>query len=189
MATWGLAEAKAHFSEVVAKAMTEGPQEVSKGGKDAVVIVSKAEWERKTTKKYANAAEFFLQSPLRGSGLKLERRATSGIREVERLSYLLDTDALSQTSKHRPAGGVLAWLGTVRHESIFLSVDYVHESCVKRIQLLPQGRRRESLDEWLLNDDSLTLMKVAFCRSRRRSRIWLKSHQVRRRSEKDIPSS
>ena len=73
MGTWGLAEAKAHFSEVVAKAMTEGPQEVSKGGKDAVVIVSKAEWDRKTKKKYANAAEFFLQSPLRGSGLKLER--------------------------------------------------------------------------------------------------------------------
>jgi len=82
MGSWGLAEAKAHFSEVVAKAMTEGPQEVSKGGKDAVVIVSKAEWEKKTKKKYANAAEFFLQSPLRGSGLKLERMR-GGIREVE----------------------------------------------------------------------------------------------------------
>lgn len=58
MASWGLAEAKAHFSEVVMKAMTEGPQEVSKGGKDAVVIVSKAEWDKKTKKKYANAAEF-----------------------------------------------------------------------------------------------------------------------------------
>ena len=74
MGTWGLAEAKSKFSTVVAKAMTEGPQEVTKGGKDAVVIVSKAEWDRRTRKKkYANAAEFFLQSPLRGSGLKLER--------------------------------------------------------------------------------------------------------------------
>lgn len=74
MGTWGLAEAKAQFSTVVAKAMTEGPQEVTKGGKDAVVVVSKAEWDRKTKKKkYPNAAEFFLQSPLRGSGLKLER--------------------------------------------------------------------------------------------------------------------
>ena len=83
MGTWGLAEAKAKFSTVVAKAMTEGPQEVTKGGKDAVVIVSKVEWDRKTGKKnYANAAEFFLQSPLRGSGLKLERMR-GGLREAK----------------------------------------------------------------------------------------------------------
>ena len=81
MGRWGLAEAKAQFSEVVARAMTEGPQEVTKGGKDAVVIVSKAEWERKT-RRYRSAADFFLESPLRGSGLKLERMRGE-MREVE----------------------------------------------------------------------------------------------------------
>ncbi len=75
MGTWGVAQAKAQFSEVIEKAMTEGPQEVTKGGKDAVMIVSKKEWlERsKPVKPVQNMAEFLLNSPLRGSGLKIER--------------------------------------------------------------------------------------------------------------------
>lgn len=75
MGTWGVAQAKAQFSEVIAKAMTEGPQEVTKGGKDAVVIVSKKEWLERTEqlKPKQNMAEFLLNSPLRGSGLKIER--------------------------------------------------------------------------------------------------------------------
>lgn len=72
MASWGVAEAKAQFSEVVAKAMTEGPQEITRNGKDAVVLVSKAEWERKK-KPRLNPAEFFMNSPLRDSGIKLGR--------------------------------------------------------------------------------------------------------------------
>jgi len=67
------------------------------------------------------------------------------------VSYLLDTDSISQTSKDRPAGGVLGWLGTVSHESVFLSVITLAE-LRRGIQLLPQGKRREALDEWLLND-------------------------------------
>jgi prevent-host-death family protein len=81
MVTWGVAQAKAQFSEVIEKAMTEGPQEVTKGGKDAVVIVSKREWLKKkaTTSSSAtsgeakrSAADFWLNSPLRGSGMKLK---------------------------------------------------------------------------------------------------------------------
>ncbi|HEY0307932.1 MAG TPA: type II toxin-antitoxin system Phd/YefM family antitoxin [Acidobacteriaceae bacterium] len=72
MSSWGVAEAKAQFSEVVNKAMTEGPQEITRHGKDAVVLVSKAEWERRKRPRQ-NAAEFFMNSPLRGSGLKIER--------------------------------------------------------------------------------------------------------------------
>jgi hypothetical protein len=55
--------------------MTEGPQEITKSGKDAVVIVSKKEWlERaKPIKPVQTMAEFLLNSPLRGSGLKIER--------------------------------------------------------------------------------------------------------------------
>jgi antitoxin Phd len=43
---WSLARAKAKFSEVVERALTEGPQHVSRNGKPAAVIVSEAEWER-----------------------------------------------------------------------------------------------------------------------------------------------
>jgi antitoxin Phd len=43
---WSLAEAKAKFSEVVEKALTCGPQHVTRNGKLAAVVVSEAEWER-----------------------------------------------------------------------------------------------------------------------------------------------
>src|SRR5580700_2325716 len=74
MGTWGIAEAKAHFSDVVAKAMTEGPQEITKGGKEAVVLVSKKEWDARAKPKQS-MAEFLLNSPLRGSGVKIPRRS------------------------------------------------------------------------------------------------------------------
>ena len=45
--TWGAAEAKAKFSEVMEKAQTEGPQHITKNGKDAVVIVSANDWGTK----------------------------------------------------------------------------------------------------------------------------------------------
>ena len=44
---WKLAEAKNKFSEVVKRALTEGPQRVTRRG-DAVVIVSEADYERLT---------------------------------------------------------------------------------------------------------------------------------------------
>ncbi len=71
-ATWTVAEAKAKFSEVVQKAETEGPQRITRRGEEAVVVVSKKEWERKTKRK-GTLLEFFANSPLRGSGIKIER--------------------------------------------------------------------------------------------------------------------
>jgi prevent-host-death family protein len=44
--TWSLAEAKAKFSEVVERARTEGPQHLTKNGKDAAVLVSAEEYRR-----------------------------------------------------------------------------------------------------------------------------------------------
>ena len=86
MGTWGLASAKAQFSEVVAKAMTEGPQEITRSGKDAVVVVSKKEWEERArlqpAKPSESLAEFLMNSPLRGSGLKI-RRIRGKLRKVD----------------------------------------------------------------------------------------------------------
>ena len=45
MATWALHDAKARFSELVDRALTEGPQEVTRHGRDAVVVVAKAEFD------------------------------------------------------------------------------------------------------------------------------------------------
>jgi prevent-host-death family protein len=79
--TWTVAEAKAKFSEIVDKATKNGPQTITKNGRTAVVVVSAVEWERKT-RRPGNLAEFFAESPLRGSGLKA-RRKKDGPREVD----------------------------------------------------------------------------------------------------------
>jgi len=69
---WTVAEAKAKFSEVIERAMSEGPQTITRKGRTAAVIVGAEEWERKTHRA-GNLAEFLAASPLRGSGLKLRR--------------------------------------------------------------------------------------------------------------------
>lgn len=43
---WQLQDAKARFSEVVDRAIREGPQVVTRRGRDAVVIIDAAEFER-----------------------------------------------------------------------------------------------------------------------------------------------
>jgi len=45
---WSLAEAKNRFSEVVKRALSEGPQRVSRRGDDAVVVVAQDEYDRLT---------------------------------------------------------------------------------------------------------------------------------------------
>jgi prevent-host-death family protein len=78
---WAVAEAKARFSEVIDRALSEGPQTITRKGREAVVVVSAAEWKRKTKRK-GNLAEFFLASPLRGSGIKIQR-IKDGPREID----------------------------------------------------------------------------------------------------------
>jgi len=70
--TWTVAEAKAKFSEIIERAMADGPQTITRNGRTAAVIVGADEWQRKT-KRVGNLAEFFAQSPLRESGLKMRR--------------------------------------------------------------------------------------------------------------------
>jgi prevent-host-death family protein len=70
---WPVADAKAHFSEMIDRALSEGPQVVTRKGRRTVVVVPVEEWERRS-KRQGNLAEFFASSPLRGSQLKVERR-------------------------------------------------------------------------------------------------------------------
>jgi prevent-host-death family protein len=79
--SWTVAEAKAKLSEVIDHAQAEGPQVITRNGRTAVVLVSFDEWERKTKRK-GNLAEFFAASPLRDSGLIIER-ASDKPREIE----------------------------------------------------------------------------------------------------------
>jgi len=69
---WTVAEAKAKFSEIIERAMSEGPQTITRHGRTAAVVVAAEEWQRKTAR-VGNLAEFFAASPLRGSGLRMRR--------------------------------------------------------------------------------------------------------------------
>jgi prevent-host-death family protein len=71
--TWTIAAAKAKLSEVIELARSRGPQTITRHGRTAAVIVAADEWERKT-RRTGNLAEFFADSPLRASGLKVRRR-------------------------------------------------------------------------------------------------------------------
>ncbi len=78
---WTVATAKARFSEVIDRALADGPQVITRRGHRSVVIVSAEEWERKASRR-GNLAEFFAASPLRDSDLVIER-GTDSSREFE----------------------------------------------------------------------------------------------------------
>jgi prevent-host-death family protein len=77
---WTVAEAKAKFSEIIERAMSEGPQTITRNGRTAAVVVGAEEWQRKT-KRAGNLAEFLAGSPLRGSNLKV-RRLKAPLRKI-----------------------------------------------------------------------------------------------------------
>jgi prevent-host-death family protein len=72
MPSWKVAEAKARFSELIDKALQEGAQEITRHGKRTVVVVSAKEWDRRATRQQS-LVEFLDRSPLRGSGLDIDR--------------------------------------------------------------------------------------------------------------------
>ena len=78
---WTVAEAKAKFSEIVERAMSEGPQTITRHGHEAVVVVGADEWQRKT-RRVGTLVEFFAASPLRGAGLKI-RRSKDRARKID----------------------------------------------------------------------------------------------------------
>lgn len=80
-ARWQLQEAKNRFSEVVERAIKDGPQTVTKHGKDAVVIVSAEQFRRgaeTATRQSESLAEFLLHSPLSGTRLRIRRSRDTG---------------------------------------------------------------------------------------------------------------
>jgi prevent-host-death family protein len=77
---WTVAQAKAKFSEVIDKARSLGPQTITRNGRKAAVVVAVDEWERKT-RRQGSLADFFASSPLRRSGLKIDR-LRGGVRKA-----------------------------------------------------------------------------------------------------------
>ncbi|PXX63849.1 prevent-host-death family protein [Nocardia tenerifensis] len=72
---WPLADAKARLSELIETVEREGPQVISKHGREVAVVVAIDEWRRRNARQ-GSLAEFFADSPLRDSGLVVERERT-----------------------------------------------------------------------------------------------------------------
>jgi prevent-host-death family protein len=71
-ATWSVADAKARLSQVVDRAINDGPQAITRRGREVVIVVSAEEWHRKSSRT-GSLAGFLAVSPLRDSGLDTER--------------------------------------------------------------------------------------------------------------------
>ncbi|MGB9032092.1 MAG: type II toxin-antitoxin system VapC family toxin [Acidobacteriaceae bacterium] len=67
------------------------------------------------------------------------------------MSFLLDTNVLSEPTRPRPDPGVLAWLASVDEDDVFICAITIAE-IRKGIQRLSPGRKRTRLDEWLEHD-------------------------------------
>jgi predicted nucleic acid-binding protein len=67
------------------------------------------------------------------------------------VSYLLDTNVVSEWTRPRPDPAVVAFLAATNEDLVFLSVITLGE-LRRGVDRLPAGRRRAALDEWLEND-------------------------------------
>ena len=76
---WQLAEAKNRLSEVVSKALGEGPQRITRRG-EAVIVVSEAEYMRLTGER-VGFVDYLMSGPSL-EGVEFERDSTP-MREVE----------------------------------------------------------------------------------------------------------
>jgi prevent-host-death family protein len=75
---WQLQEAKARFSEVVTRALQEGPQTVTRRGREAVVIVAADSFRRSRSTR--RPREFFRKGPfLDGVVVARNRSGSRGV--------------------------------------------------------------------------------------------------------------
>ncbi|MFY9801565.1 MAG: type II toxin-antitoxin system prevent-host-death family antitoxin [Candidatus Acidiferrales bacterium] len=83
-ASWQLQAAKARFSELFRRARSEGPQLITRQGKEGVVMISDEQYEQLVGKAHQpeGLLQFFRESPLVGLELNFERDKDEG-REIE----------------------------------------------------------------------------------------------------------
>lgn len=77
---WQLQTAKARFSEVFRLARTQGPQLITRQGKDGVVMLPVEQFDQLVirSRQPKNLVQFFRESPLAGIELDLERNQDTG---------------------------------------------------------------------------------------------------------------
>ena len=67
------------------------------------------------------------------------------------MSFLLDTNVVSEWARPRPEPNVIAWLASVDEDAVFMSVVSFAE-LRHGVERLPGGPRRERLAAWIADD-------------------------------------
>ncbi|MGB8012721.1 MAG: type II toxin-antitoxin system VapC family toxin [Terriglobales bacterium] len=67
------------------------------------------------------------------------------------MSFLLDTNAVSEWVKPRPNPGLIGWMESADEDRIFLSVISLAELRYG-VERMPAGRRRVRLEQWLRHE-------------------------------------
>lgn len=82
--SWQVQVAKARFSEVFRLARTEGPQRITRQGRDGVIMLAEETYMQLAarSRQPKSLVQFFRDSPLMGLDLDLERSRDTG-REIE----------------------------------------------------------------------------------------------------------
>jgi predicted nucleic acid-binding protein len=67
------------------------------------------------------------------------------------VSFLLDTNVVSEWVRPRPDRNVVSWMADVDEDRVFISVVCFAE-LRRGVELMPTGRRRERLAQWLAEE-------------------------------------
>ncbi len=82
MTSWQLQEAKNKLSELIDRAISEGPQIITRHGIAIAVVMPFANY-KKLTAPQQRLGDFFLSSPLRNSELNLDRNPSTSLRTLD----------------------------------------------------------------------------------------------------------
>jgi len=139
---WKLADAKNKLSEVIRRALEEGPQRIERR-KDAVVVVAADEFDRLTGRK-PGTAEFLMAGPDL-SELDLERDRTP-MRNFEARGSCSTPASSPDSAGRRGTQGRRFYLarstvGAIDHADIHVSIVTMGE-IAKGVALLPTVQRR-----------------------------------------------
>lgn len=80
--TWQLQEAKNKLSKVVANALSDGPQVITRRGQEVAIVISFAEYQQLLASREPLSV-FFRCSPLAGVDLDLERDRSAARAGIE----------------------------------------------------------------------------------------------------------
>lgn len=80
-AEWQLQDAKANLSQLVNRALAEGPQRITRHGRAAAVLISERDYERLIARTRGSLTAFLSQSPLGEIDFDVRDRSDTG-REV-----------------------------------------------------------------------------------------------------------